>query len=316
MEREDEIAGLGNSFTAKFWEYDSRTGRRWNQDPVDMFSLSRYATFADNPISYTDPLGDEIQIEGLTDYFILGSGEFAPNLAMEEQTIEDFSTFESYGETVTLEQRETEFNKITNSRNQLKTAVIGLIDDWKLLSGYELIYDSNGCMEKVGILDDENYSQTAREFIDYMLDSEETLVFTVISNSRTEAGLGSDYANIDPIQIEYFLNNTSGVNNKTMGYGLNGLHEASHTMFGIKAEELLGVPEDKREGFLDDDTKDFFRDAFTFINKIRAEFDALGIDNVPEFGQRLRYKPQIFNEFSIIRFKTKDGLGNVYTGDD
>ncbi len=34
MEKEDEIAGEGNSYTATFWQYDSRLGRRWKPDPV------------------------------------------------------------------------------------------------------------------------------------------------------------------------------------------------------------------------------------------------------------------------------------------
>ncbi len=67
MERDDEIAGVGNSYTAMFWQYDSRTARRWNQDPVDMYSMSRYATFANNPIAFTDPFGDEVDTEQLQD---------------------------------------------------------------------------------------------------------------------------------------------------------------------------------------------------------------------------------------------------------
>jgi hypothetical protein len=30
QEKSDEIAGEGNHNTAEFWEYDTRTGRRWN----------------------------------------------------------------------------------------------------------------------------------------------------------------------------------------------------------------------------------------------------------------------------------------------
>ncbi len=59
MEREDEIAGVGNSYHAMFWMYDNRTARRWNQDPVDMYGQSRYSTFLLNPIKIIDPLGDK-----------------------------------------------------------------------------------------------------------------------------------------------------------------------------------------------------------------------------------------------------------------
>lgn len=60
QEKVDEIAGEGNHNTAKFWEYDTRTGRRWNQDPKPNFSISNYAAFANNPIWFSDALGDTI----------------------------------------------------------------------------------------------------------------------------------------------------------------------------------------------------------------------------------------------------------------
>ncbi|MEO6833681.1 MAG: hypothetical protein ABI169_15855, partial [Chitinophagaceae bacterium] len=57
--KDDEVAGKGNLNTAKFWEYDTRTGRRWNTDPVSNPSESPYATNHDNPVHYTDPTGDK-----------------------------------------------------------------------------------------------------------------------------------------------------------------------------------------------------------------------------------------------------------------
>jgi len=58
QERTDEISGSGNHTTAMFWEYDTRLGRRWNQDPKPNPSISNYAAFANNPIFYTDIFGD------------------------------------------------------------------------------------------------------------------------------------------------------------------------------------------------------------------------------------------------------------------
>jgi hypothetical protein len=58
MEKDDEIYGNGNLYTAEFWEYDARLGRRWNIDPVINPSESGYATFRNNPIVLTDPDGD------------------------------------------------------------------------------------------------------------------------------------------------------------------------------------------------------------------------------------------------------------------
>jgi len=60
QEKSDEIKGPGNSYTAEFWEYDPRIGRRWNVDPKPNVSISTYATFANNPIANTDVKGDSI----------------------------------------------------------------------------------------------------------------------------------------------------------------------------------------------------------------------------------------------------------------
>lgn len=57
QERDDEVSGSGNSYTAEFWQYDSRLGRRWNVDPVVKYHESPYASFANNPIWFVDPSG-------------------------------------------------------------------------------------------------------------------------------------------------------------------------------------------------------------------------------------------------------------------
>ena len=58
MLKDDEVKGSGNSYTAEFWQYDSRLGRRWNLDPVVVASESGYAAFRNNPIWLNDPNGD------------------------------------------------------------------------------------------------------------------------------------------------------------------------------------------------------------------------------------------------------------------
>jgi hypothetical protein len=54
----NEIAGVGNHNTALLWEYDTRTGRRWNIDPVRKHPVSGYSTFGGNPIWKVDLLGN------------------------------------------------------------------------------------------------------------------------------------------------------------------------------------------------------------------------------------------------------------------
>ncbi len=49
----------GTSYTAEFWQYDARLGRRWNVDPETYIWQSPYACFNNNPINYNDPIGEE-----------------------------------------------------------------------------------------------------------------------------------------------------------------------------------------------------------------------------------------------------------------
>jgi len=43
-----------DTYTAEFWQYDSRTARRWNVDPVVKPHESSYAAFGNNPIWFVD----------------------------------------------------------------------------------------------------------------------------------------------------------------------------------------------------------------------------------------------------------------------
>ncbi len=56
---QEKIEELGEGHTtALYWEYDGRSGRRWNLDPQDQVSMSNYACFGNNPIINTDVNGD------------------------------------------------------------------------------------------------------------------------------------------------------------------------------------------------------------------------------------------------------------------
>ena len=59
QEKSDEIKGEGNSYTAEFWEYDPRIGRRWNIDPEEKKypNQSPYSAFDNSPIYKNDPKG-------------------------------------------------------------------------------------------------------------------------------------------------------------------------------------------------------------------------------------------------------------------
>ncbi len=57
-----------NSYTAEYWEYDSRIGRRWNTDPVEKPNISPYAVLGSNPILFVDTRGDDWYVNNLGFY--------------------------------------------------------------------------------------------------------------------------------------------------------------------------------------------------------------------------------------------------------
>ncbi|MFW6222505.1 MAG: RHS repeat domain-containing protein [Bacteroidota bacterium] len=60
MESDPEITGnWGSHYTAEYWMYDARIGRRWETDPITYPWQSPYATFNNNPVYFIDPLGLE-----------------------------------------------------------------------------------------------------------------------------------------------------------------------------------------------------------------------------------------------------------------
>ncbi len=57
QEKENEITSYEALSSAEYWMYDARLGRRWEVDPIVFEWQSSYATFDNNPIYYSDPLG-------------------------------------------------------------------------------------------------------------------------------------------------------------------------------------------------------------------------------------------------------------------
>lgn len=62
QDKDNEIAGKGNSYTAEFWQYDGRLGRRFNLDPILKSFASNYACFSNIPSVNVDP-------DGALDYY-------------------------------------------------------------------------------------------------------------------------------------------------------------------------------------------------------------------------------------------------------
>jgi RHS repeat-associated protein len=57
QEKSDDVTA-GN-YTAIYWEYDSRTGRRWNPDPILKVWESPYSVLGNSPIRMVDPNGSD-----------------------------------------------------------------------------------------------------------------------------------------------------------------------------------------------------------------------------------------------------------------
>ncbi len=73
QEKTPEIAP--NTYTAMYWEYDSRIGRRWNVDPAGKIWESPYSVFGANPIRNVDPLGNDWYQKGDKFEWYKGSGK-------------------------------------------------------------------------------------------------------------------------------------------------------------------------------------------------------------------------------------------------
>src|SRR5690606_27472100 len=59
--QEKENGITPGTYSAEFWMYESRLGRRWNIDPKPNVSISGYATFANNPVVFADLYGDTVK---------------------------------------------------------------------------------------------------------------------------------------------------------------------------------------------------------------------------------------------------------------
>jgi hypothetical protein len=59
QEKDDEVLGLGYSYSAEFWQFDTRIGKRWNRDLVVKHHESPYACYANNPIWFIDVGGGD-----------------------------------------------------------------------------------------------------------------------------------------------------------------------------------------------------------------------------------------------------------------
>jgi len=103
QEKDNEITGSsGTHYTAMFWEYDSRSGRRWNLDPKSSTGVSQYACFNNNPILMVDPLGDWVGYHSKADRRIVNEmkkndPEFRKELRKQKWSLFKYYEYHSVG---------------------------------------------------------------------------------------------------------------------------------------------------------------------------------------------------------------------------
>jgi len=150
QEKDNEISGDGNSYTAEGWQYDARLGRRWNLDAVYKSDHSNYSAFRNNPIIMVDPDGNE-------DYYNR-KGQFIGSVGENNGVIrvvdsqKSFdkaqSTNEHQGRTITVDSRTINTVLIivsASSHNTGKEYVANIIfDPDKATITAEIDYDATG----------------------------------------------------------------------------------------------------------------------------------------------------------------------------
>lgn len=118
QEADNEAYGVKQSYTAEFWQYDTRLGRRWNVDPKGNISASFYACFGNNPIIFSDSFGDT------TNYYNATTGKLLGTIYGSERYNDRFIS-------------EDEYKKITLSMNQkmneaINEAIVNIKDSIKI----------------------------------------------------------------------------------------------------------------------------------------------------------------------------------------
>ncbi len=144
QEKDDEIYGsTGTSYTAQFWQYDSRLGRRWNLDPKPQITMSDYACFSNNPVWFTDPLGDKVK--GKTEEDAKkGKQEIENSMNIKDANVrEQFMAFFKIGKENTFENINTQkFNVFINEKSGFTADQIALANGYlkAINAGYKNKY--------------------------------------------------------------------------------------------------------------------------------------------------------------------------------
>jgi len=145
-------------YTAEYWEYDSRLGRRWNLDPKPRVNISSYSVFDNNPIENNDVDGDKPTPEeaarmsahvygNKTDDILIGDWKVSKRVFKNVTLANDKNGFKSqvYERIITEEgpnKGKTEYVYVTAGTDDFKDVLHDIIQPLGISGQYKLSMDN------------------------------------------------------------------------------------------------------------------------------------------------------------------------------
>ncbi|MEM7161704.1 MAG: hypothetical protein AAF487_04615 [Bacteroidota bacterium] len=166
QEKDNEISGSGNSYTAEFWQYDSRLMKRWNTDPVVKHFESPYACFNGNPILRIDPRGDNAGDYYKKDGTYLGSdGKKDGKVYVATGTIKGKKGKEKFKDATELDITHSNFKKYAGIvKNEDPTNKESMFATASALSNYVAFKNANGNKTTYSSVINSGYSSASKSF--------------------------------------------------------------------------------------------------------------------------------------------------------
>jgi RHS repeat-associated protein len=212
--KDDEVYGEGNSYTAEYWQYDPRLGRRWNIDPIDQISISNYACFENNPLFYVDIKGDHIDPSGLKSKDVETYNEL--KLDWQKQT--------------GLILYENEQGYLDYRKNEKGKAIVNLEGTSK--TGRKLLMKTIDNDKKTLYLDTD----------DHLPEIDKGTQFIPASNDHE----GKNRIVFNRLEVISFASDWQGdekYRNQVMNFGIVGFHELIHFSKGYHDVDYVGASE-------------------------------------------------------------------------